>query len=375
MAQDPSSTRTVRVPIPAPASDADYDVQVGPGLLAELPEMLASTCPAFRYALIADSRVAVQYGEPVVERLRRAEVRVDLFAFPEGEANKTRESWADLSDRMFAAGIGRDAVVLALGGGVTGDLAGFVAATYMRGLPLVQLPTSLLAMIDSSVGGKTGVDTPTGKNLIGAFLQPSVVVADTEVLRTLAPEHLRAGLAEAIKHGCIADRDYFRWIEAALPAILALEEEALSHLIARSVEIKADFVGRDEKEAGPRKMLNFGHTVGHSVEALSGFRVLHGEAVAIGMVVEAELGERIGATEAGTTDRIRDVLVRAGLPVRVPAGMEAAQIVAGARSDKKARMGKVEYSLIERIGQASPGPDGKWGWAVDEETVAAVLAS
>lgn len=242
---------------------------------------------------------------------------------------------------------------------MTGDLAGFVAATYMRGVPLVQIPTSLLAMIDSSVGGKTGVDTPAGKNLVGAFLQPQVVVADTDVLGTLAERELRAGLVEAVKHGAIADADYFAFIERSLSDILSLQAEAITHLIARSVEIKARVVAEDEREGGIRKTLNFGHTIGHAVEALSGYSLLHGEAIAIGMVAEARMGERMGITESGTADRLREILQRIDMPVEIPATMTHDQIHAATLTDKKARAGQVEYSLIERIG-AAHAAGGRW---------------
>lgn len=355
------------------ADSGSYDVRVGPGLLDGLTGLLAEYCPAHRYVVISDDRVATLHGKRVVEALERDGLVADLLAFPAGESHKTRSEWSLLSDQMFAAGVGRDAAVLALGGGVTGDLAGFVAATYMRGLPLVQLPTTLLAMIDSSVGGKTGVDTPAGKNLVGAFLQPVLVAADVATLRTLAAAEVRAGLAEAIKHGAIADASYFDAIERDLPALLGLDAASLQRLIVRSVEIKAEVVGRDEKESGPRKTLNFGHTLGHAVEALSGYRLLHGEAVAIGMVLEARLGERIGVTEPGTAERLSAVLAAAGLPTRRPDGMAGSAVLAATRSDKKARRGRVEYALIEKIGVASSGPDGGWGWAVEDGVVEEVL--
>jgi 3-dehydroquinate synthase len=255
---------------------------------------------------------------------------------------------------------------------VTGDLAGFVAATYMRGLPLVQLPTSLLAMIDSSVGGKTGVDTPAGKNLVGAFLQPAVVIADTATLSTLPIRELRAGMVEAVKHGAIADASYFESIANDLPALLALDAEKTAGLVLRSVEIKAQVVGLDEREGGQRKMLNFGHTIGHAVEALSGFQLLHGEAIAIGMVVEAALGESIGVTEPGSEEALRELLQRLGMPVTLPPEMNPEGVLAAARSDKKARKGRVEYSLIERIGAASAA-DGGWAWPVEDAVVLEVL--
>lgn len=345
-----------------------YDVLVGAGVLRELPTILAQTCSAHRYVLIADDRVAALHAAAVAANLTAAGLRVDRLEFPAGEANKTRESWSRLSDEMFAAGMGRDTAVLALGGGVTGDLAGFVSATYMRGVPLVQLPTTLLAMIDSSVGGKTGVDTPAGKNLIGAFLQPAVVVADTEVLRTLPERELRAGLVEAVKHGAIADAKYFDRIEAELDAVLALEPATVGALIARSVEIKAAVVAADEREGGQRKILNFGHTIGHAVEALSGYRLLHGQAIAIGIVAEARVGEAIGVTETGTAERLRELLERMRMPVAPPRDMSAEAIIAATRSDKKARAGRVEYSLIERIG-AAHAAGGRWSVAVEDRIV------
>jgi 3-dehydroquinate synthase len=361
--------RRVRVELPPATGSAGYDVIVAEGALRSLPARLAEVAPAHAYAVVSDDRVAGLHGDALLGVLRGAGLRAELFAFPAGEENKTRARWGEVTDAMLAAGLGRDCAVLAFGGGVTGDLAGFVAATYMRGVPLVQLPTTLLAMIDSSVGGKTGVDTAAGKNLVGAFLQPTVVVADTEVLRTLPEAEARAGLAEAIKHGAIADAAYLDRIDAALPALLRLEQGAIADLVTRSVEIKAEVVGRDEREAGPRKILNFGHTIGHAVEALSGYRLLHGEAVAIGMVAEAALGESLGVTEPGTATRLREVLSRAGLPTALPAGIALPTVVAATRTDKKARRGRAEYSLIERLGTASPGPEGRWSWPVEETEI------
>ncbi|MDR0786723.1 MAG: 3-dehydroquinate synthase [Gemmatimonadota bacterium] len=366
------SARVVVTPSNGEAETSGYEVRIRPGLLEELPAALRERAPAARYAVISDSTVAELYGNRVLDTLRRAGLNAELLVFPAGEAHKNRESWMDLSDRLLASRHGRDTTVLALGGGVTGDLAGFVAATYMRGLPLVQLPTTVLAMIDSSVGGKTGVDTPGGKNLIGAFLQPRFVLADTGTLRTLAPAEVRAGLAEAVKHGAIADGGYFRWISESVEPLLALDPSATVRLIGRSVEIKAAVVGADERENGLRKTLNFGHTVGHAIEARSAFSLLHGEAIAIGMVVEADLGEALGITEPGTTARIRELLERLGLPVTVPAGFTAAEVIELTRADKKARAGNVEYALLERIGTSSPG-DGKFGIAVRDEDVAAAL--
>src|SRR5712691_6697542 len=269
--------------------DASYDILIGRGLLADLPALAKAACPASRYAVITDSHVAKLYGESVVARLRDATLQVQLFEFPAGEWNKTRETWAALSDRLLARQFGRDAAVIALGGGVVGDVAGLVAATYLRGIPYVQVPTTLLAMIDSSIGGKTGVDVPAGKNLLGAFHQPRLVVVDLDVLGSLPPQQLASGMAEAVKHGVIGDAAYFAALERDPKAIAARNPDALERLVRRSVEIKAAVVVADEREAGRRAVLNFGHTVGHAIEATGRFSALHGEAVAIGMAYEARL--------------------------------------------------------------------------------------
>ena len=280
---------TIRVPI-VEQRDASYDIRIGRGLLAELPALLSSAAPATRYAVVTDSTVEQRCGRDLAGRLAAAGLAVDLVSFPAGEWNKTRDTWAALSDRLLAARLGRDSAVVALGGGVVGDVAGFVAATYLRGIPWVQVPTTLLAMIDSSIGGKTGVDVPLGKNLLGAFHQPRLVVADLEVLGTLPAPQLAAGMAEAIKHGVIADAEYFELLEREQPAIAVKDLAVLERVVSRSVEIKAGVVSADEREAGRRAVLNFGHTIGHAIEATSGYAVLHGEAVAIGMALEARLG-------------------------------------------------------------------------------------
>lgn len=357
----------------AGGSGAGYEILIGAGLLTSIPGILSRCAPAHRYAVITDHHVAELYAIRLARTLHSAGHRTDIFAFQAGEAQKTRQTWGDVTDAMLEAGIGRDSSVLAFGGGVAGDLGGFVAATYMRGVPYMQVPTTLLAMIDASVGGKVGVDTPAGKNLVGAFHQPCAVVIDPELLRTLPPEHLRAGLAEAVKHGAIADREYLEWIEESADELLAGEPEALARLIVRSVEIKAEMVARDEREAGPRKLLNFGHTVGHAVEALSGFRLLHGEAVAIGMVAESRVAERMGIAGKGTTDRLRRVLGRLGLPTSIPVSWSADEVIAGTRTDKKARAGRVEYALISGPGVPAQGIDGRWGFAVADEVVKEVL--
>jgi 3-dehydroquinate synthase len=363
-----------RIAINLPDKQQGYEILVGTGTFGSIATILSKFCPAQRYAVVTDDRVAELYAVRLSRMLHAAGYRTDVFAFTAGEPRKTRETWALVCDAMVEAGLGRDCAVLAFGGGVPGDLGGFVAATYMRGLPLVQIPTSLLAMIDSSVGGKTGVDTPAGKNLMGAFHQPRCVIIDPDLLATLPEEHLRAGLAEAVKHGAIADPEYLEWIEDSAERLLARDTDALCRLIVRSVEIKAEIVQRDERESGPRKLLNFGHTLGHAVESLSGYQLLHGEAVAIGMVEEARLGERIGVTAQGTATRLRRVLTRLGLPTSIPLEYSSTDVIGWTRTDKKARNGRVEYALIEGVGVPA-ARDGRWGAPVADETVAQVLAA
>jgi 3-dehydroquinate synthase len=363
---------TIRVPI-VEHRDASYDILIGRGLLGDLAPLLGRHCAAAAYAVITDSHLAAPYAAPLVARLREAGLAAEVFAFAAGEWNKTRETWAALCDRMLAHHVGRDAAVLALGGGVVGDVAGFVAATYLRGIPYVQLPTSLLAMIDSSIGGKTGVDVPAGKNLLGAFHQPRLVVADLDVLATLPATQLAAGVAEAVKHGVIADARYFEFLESEHSAIRQKDPVAIERLVGRSVELKADVVARDERESGLRAVLNFGHTIGHAVEATSKFEVLHGEAVAIGMAYEARLAERLEIAEPGTATRITRVLDGFGLPQHIPSGTGIDDLLAAMRHDKKARSGAIRFALPRRIG-VMYGNAGGWTEPVSEAVVREVLA-
>ena len=363
---------TVRIPL-VEQRDASYDVLIGAGLLHQLDKILPQYCPAAAYALISDSHVGKVYGEDVVKRLSAMGYRVELLTFPAGEWNKTRDTWASLSDRMLAAHLGRDCAVIALGGGVVNDVAGFVAATYLRGVPLVQVPTSLLAMIDSSIGGKTGVDVPAGKNLLGAFHQPRVVVADPELLASLSSVQLAAGLAEAVKHGVIADADYFAFLEGEYAAIFAKHAPALDRVVRRSVEIKAAVVAQDEREKGKRAILNFGHTIGHAIEATSKYQVLHGEAVAIGMVYEGRLAETLGIATPGTAGRIEEVLERLHLPVERPDASEVDELIAAMRSDKKVRGGEIRFAFPREIGAAHGDDRRGWTVAVGAEDVRRVL--
>jgi 3-dehydroquinate synthase len=348
-------------------------VLIGNGVATRLGEIVRTVAPAHRYAVITDSNVGPRHASAIVEAIDSS--RTTVITIPAGESHKTRAVWSDVTDQLLALEFARDSTIVALGGGVVGDLAGFVAATFMRGVPYVQVPTTLLAMIDASVGGKTGVDTPAGKNLVGAFHQPAAVVADTSLLGTLPLEQLRAGFAEAIKHGVIADAAYFDRVREAVSQLADLDvrSEQMLGLVARSVEIKASVVGEDEREAGARKTLNFGHTIGHAVESCSKYSILHGEAVAVGMVYESALAERLGVAEAGTTDRVRDAVLAAGLPDTRPSSISVDAILDAARGDKKARAGRVEYALPAKIGVMA-GADRGWAMPVSDAAVREVLA-
>ncbi|MEP6617902.1 MAG: 3-dehydroquinate synthase [bacterium] len=349
-----------------------YAVRIDAGSRAHFATAIVAAAPAHRYAVITDENVALHYGTALVESLG-AHGGTSLHIIAAGEEHKTRETWARLTDALLAKGCARDTTIVALGGGVVGDLAGFVAATFMRGVAVVQCPTTLLAMIDASVGGKTGVDTPMGKNLVGAFHAPAVVLADVETTRTLSLAHRRAGLAEAIKHGVLADVAYFRALDASCGAILEADTEATRAAVVRSVEIKAEVVCEDPREHGRRKTLNFGHTLGHAIELASGYELLHGECVAIGMVLESRIAERLGIAEPGTTGAVEDLLRKAGLPVRRPEQLESSTILRATRLDKKSRAGAVEYALPTRIGAMAPA-DGAWALRVDDALVLEVLA-
>ena len=347
-----------------------YPVRIAAGVLEGERVWEAALAGVARGVVIADSNVDPLLGERVARVVTAVTGSPAVrLSFPAGEASKTRETWAMLTDRMLEEGVTREAAVVAVGGGVTGDLAGFVAATYMRGLRLVQVPTSLLAMVDASVGGKTAVDVPAGKNLVGAFHQPAVVLADLDTLVTLPERELRSGLAEAVKHGAIADAEHLGWIADEAGALLAADGEALGVLVHRSVEIKRDVVVRDERESGPRQLLNFGHTVAHALETATGYGMLHGEAVAVGMVAEARIGERLEITEAGTADRLAEVLSDLRLPTSLPDGLAPEELVPYARRDKKARQGAIACTLIARIGE----PAEEWSTVVPEDALLASL--
>jgi 3-dehydroquinate synthase len=348
-------------------------VIVGRGILPDLPGLLRERCPAHRYAVVTDSHVGALYGKRVLDLLEDAGLGARLFTFPAGEWNKVRDTWTELSDRLLAAHIGRDGAVLGLGGGVAGDLAGFVAATLHRGIPYAQLPTTVLAMVDASIGGKTGVDAPAGKNLIGAFHQPRFVLADIELLSTLPRNQIASGLAEAVKHGVIADAAYAARIGASARACLARSLDDLEPAVTSSVRIKSAIVASDVAERGRRQILNFGHTVGHALEARSGYGLLHGEAVAVGMAVEAWLAEDCGAAQQGTRHGVLALLEQCDLSATVPATVSNQDLLETMQLDKKVRGGMVRFALPSAIGRMAQSADGAWTVEIPPDHIMSAL--
>ena len=336
-----------------------YPVWVGSGLL-QSPEGWLSELPGGgRQLVVTDSNVAETYLQPLLQALGRLDFDCRHYVTPAGESNKSLDTWRRIIDHLVAIAAGRDARVLALGGGVVGDLAGFAAAAYMRGIEVIQLPTTLLAQVDASVGGKTGANLPAGKNLVGAFHQPRAVVADIATLATLPVREFRAGLAEALKYGAIRDPELFTWIEANTDSLGAGDSTALQHLVAAAVTHKAAVVAADERERGERALLNFGHTIGHALESVTGYeRYLHGEAVAIGMVLAARISERLGLCAEGAARRIDAVLARIGLPTSLPAQEGLAErLMTAMRYDKKNRAERMRLVLLQSIGCARVSDD------------------
>jgi len=327
--------------------ERSYPILIGPGLIDD-PAVVAEAVRAPDVLVVTNEVVGPLYLDRLLASLRGK--RAASVVLPDGEQHKTLEVMGRVLDALVLGRMNRDACVAALGGGVVGDIAGFAAACYQRGIDFVQVPTTLLAQVDSSVGGKTGVNHPGGKNLIGAFHQPRAVVSDTATLATLPTRELRAGLAEVIKYGLIADLEFLAWLEDELPALLALEPAALAHAIRRSCEIKAEIVAEDEREHGRRALLNLGHTFGHAIETAAGYgEWLHGEAVGVGMLLAADLSRRLGWIGEADLARVRELLVRAGLPVTAPP-IGAARALDLMGMDKKVLAGRIRLVLLAPLG-------------------------
>jgi len=329
-----------------------YPIHIGAGLLTDAG-LIAPHLDQLRVAIVTNSTVAPLYLQQFSEALRALGVEPISIVLADGERYK---DWATLNriyDALIEGRCERKTTLIALGGGVVGDLAGFAAATYMRGIPFIQVPTTLLAQVDSSIGGKTGINHPLGKNMIGAFYQPRLVLADTAVLASLPPRELSAGLAEVIKHGLVRDEGFVAWLEQNVEKLLACDAQALAHAVRRCCEIKAAVVAEDEREAGVRALLNFGHTFGHAIESGLGYgKWLHGEAVAAGMAMAADLSCRMGFIAQADVDRVIALLKRARLPTAQP-GIAPGRLLESMAADKKTEAGKLRFILLDRIGAAS----------------------
>ncbi|MDD4859870.1 MAG: 3-dehydroquinate synthase [Dehalococcoidales bacterium] len=339
--------RTIEVKL----GNNSYEIRVGRGLLSQTGPWLKQLGFSGKLVVITDAKVRELYGKALAQSLEKEGFKVVLLSVPEGEAQKSLGTAGSLYRQLNDAAARRDTPVLALGGGVIGDLAGFVAATYMRGVPLVQVPTTLLAQVDSSIGGKVAVDHGNLKNNIGVFYQPRLVIADIDVLDTLPDVELADGLAEIIKSAAIRDRDFFAFLEANIERIKAREKETLEYVVSRTAGIKAEVVAQDERDTGLRNVLNYGHTIGHAIETVSGFGVGHGEAIAIGMVVAGRIANRLGMLTAEGTERLAALLRRGGLPTKLP-GYKIEEIMSAMQHDKKIAQDKLRFVLLRAIGDA-----------------------
>jgi 3-dehydroquinate synthase len=354
--------KTLTVALPG----RSYPIHVGAGILDRFAELLPPPSPR-RAIVVTNATVALHWLEPLRAALARGGIAVDVVQVPDGEEHKSWATLQDLTTRLLELRAERSTLLIALGGGIVGDLTGFAAAIYQRGMPFVQVPTTLLAQVDSSVGGKTGINHPLGKNMIGAFYQPRAVLIDTQCLATLPDRELCAGMAEVIKYGAIRDAGFFAWLEAGMDGLLARDAAALTHAIHESCRIKASIVAADERETGERAVLNFGHTFGHAIETAEGYGVwLHGEAVAAGMLLAARLSERVTGLAPAETARLRALMVRARLPV-VPPALPFARWRALIARDKKVEGGAVRFILLTALGNACVRS------AIAEDDLAAVL--
>lgn len=345
--------RIVRVPL----GKRSYEIQIGTGLLARVGVLCSRLGLGSRGAIISDANVAPRYARTTQKALGHAGLVAELITIPAGETAKSLRTVEACYNQLARHRIERSSFIVALGGGVVGDLAGFVAATYLRGLPFVQIPTTLLAQVDSSVGGKVGLNLKAGKNLVGAFHQPRLVLCDLRTLASLPPREYLAGLAEVIKYGIICDAALFRWLERDLPRLLRRDSACLASVVARCCEIKAEVVRQDETEGGLRAILNFGHTIGHALEAISRYgQYLHGEAIAIGQVAAAKLSAGVLGLPESDVERIESIFRRAGLPTEVKlSAPQRRKLLAAMKLDKKVSGGQVKFVLARRIGAVEFG--------------------
>lgn len=334
-------------------AENSYDIHIGSGILANLGTLCSNLGLTSHAAIVTNPAVNNLYGAVIKDSLEKTGCRVDIIQIPDGEEYKNSETLSLVYDRLIEAGLDRKSFIVALGGGVVGDLAGYAAATYLRGIPFVQIPTTLLAQVDSSVGGKTAIDHPRGKNLIGAFYQPKLVLIDIDTLSTLPTREFRAGMAEVIKYGISLDEQFFNFLEQNSEQIIAMKPEALSAVIGKCCELKAQVVELDEKESGLRAVLNYGHTLGHAFETLAGYKeMVHGEAVAIGMILAAKISCATGLCSDSDVKRIIDILTSFGLSTTIPS-IDPRRLCEAIATDKKSSAGSINYILNQGIGNFS----------------------
>jgi 3-dehydroquinate synthase len=331
-------------------TSASYEIYIGENIVDRMGLIMAKNNWASRYVMITDSNLSTSHGERVQATLREMELKVDLIDFPAGEASKNFQTNLRIVDRIIDLGADRTSALIALGGGVVGDITGFIASVYMRGIPYIQVPTTLLAQVDSSIGGKTGIDLPEGKNILGTFYQPKGVFIDLAFLKTLTPREFRSGLAEIVKYGIIDDPELLSSLEVEAEAIRNRDINLLEKIIARSCCIKKGIVEIDEMDKGVRRILNFGHTIGHAIEAESGYSVSHGDAVSIGMVASALISERLKYLPSGDRERIISLIRAIGLPDRIPKTLSPTGILSRIKRDKKKEGDTIHFVLLKKIG-------------------------
>lgn len=335
-----------------PRNSDSYEIEIGEGLLNSQAQYLSTL--ASKFAIITHDKIAPLYGQVLYDSLCAAGLKAHLFSFPGGEQNKTRATKEQLEDQLFEKGFGRDSCIIALGGGVVTDLVGYLAATYCRGVPFVTIPTSLMGMVDAAIGGKTGVNVPYGKNLVGCIYQPKKVIIDPATLRSLPKRELVGGVVEMIKHGIILNSQLFDYLEANSNRILELDPAVVEKAIFESCRIKVVVIEEDEKEQGKRRLLNFGHTIGHAIEKLSQYSIPHGEAVAIGILVESYISVQLGILSQKSFERIKDVLVQYQVPLCLPSKYPEQAFIASMSLDKKSLNGRPRFIIVDEIGSSLP---------------------
>jgi len=358
--------KRIKVNLDKPSS-LSYEICIGHSILDRIGLVIAKGNLAQRYTVITDSNVSALYGQEVLNVLNKAKVKADLIEFPAGESSKNMDTVLAIAKELLARGTDRSSALIALGGGVTGDMTSFIASIYMRGVPCIQVPTTLMAQVDSSLGGKTGIDLREGKNLMGTFSQPQAVFIDLRFLETLPEEEFTHGLSEVVKYGIIDDVDLFTLLEENSDAIRTRNPDILQTIVERSCKIKKGIVEIDEKDVGVRRILNFGHTVGHAVEAASGYTIPHGHAVSVGMIASARISERMKYLPAEETKRIRSLLRSLGLADYIPASIHTETIISKIGTDKKKKGEVVHFVLLKNIGM--PFINGSVNEALLRETI------